>query len=271
MNHIHPRIVAIHEAVAPLHDQLCRHPLYDEITSLEAVHVFMESHVFAVWDFMCLLKSLQRSLTCVDPVWAPVASPETCRLINEIVLGEESDLDPSGDGASSHFELYVDAMRQCGADTRPVSSWIEHVRRERTWPTDLAEHNVPAPAARFLQSTRGMIENGSVHTIASCFTFGRENVIPEMFQSIVEEIDRQTERLTILSYYLRRHIEVDGDEHGPLAYEMISRLCGDDGRLWDEVEAAAQESLKARITFWDDILEAVTSATTLRRMTVIAT
>ena len=76
--------------------RLMQHPLYKSITDERGLQIFMASHVFCVWDFQCLLKSLQRHLTCVEVPWLPSADPEARRLINEIVLDEESDLTPSG-------------------------------------------------------------------------------------------------------------------------------------------------------------------------------
>ena len=82
----------------------------------------MEYHVYAVWDFMSLLKALQIELTCTTLPWKPVGDTKIRRLINSIVLEEESDVDADGN-PSSHYEMYLDAMIECGADTKKIESF----------------------------------------------------------------------------------------------------------------------------------------------------
>src|SRR6478735_771827 len=107
----------------PLRKKLLDHPVYARIADVDAVRTFMEHHVFAVWDFMSLLKALQQRLTCVTVPWTPQGHRLSRRLINEIVLEEESDEDTRG-GYISHFELYRAAMKQCGADTSRVDAFL---------------------------------------------------------------------------------------------------------------------------------------------------
>ena len=111
---------------------LVNHPLYNKIDSIDAIQRFMETHVFAVWDFMSLLKRLQIELTCASIPWVPVGNPITRRLINEIVFGEESDVDENGH-AVSHFELYLQAMEDIGADTRAITSYIKKLNKGESW------------------------------------------------------------------------------------------------------------------------------------------
>ena len=104
-----PPIELIEAHIAPLRDQLSAHPLYSSISTQEHLRLFMESHVFAVWDFMSLLKALQRTLTCVDLPWVPTPYPASRRFINSIVLGEESDecLHHKDAGAHQYNEFYA--------------------------------------------------------------------------------------------------------------------------------------------------------------------
>ena len=104
-----------------------------------------------------------------------------------------------------------------------------------------------------LKSTFDVIESGETHKIASAFTFGREDLIPDMFTSIVKEYNTDN-NLDKFVYYLERHIELDGGEHGPLALELISNLCGNDNKKWRDVEETAIASLVSRRELWDLVL-----------------
>lgn len=215
----------------------------------------MESHVFAVWDFMSLLKSLQASLTCVTTPWLPSLYPEAGRLINEIVLGEESDLYEGR--ALSHFELYLEAMRQAGANTRPIEKFLHNLREGLSLSESLARSGAPIEAQVFVRSTFAFISASKPHITAAAFTFGREDLIPAMFRQIVRDLRQSVPGLSVFEYYLERHIEVDGDDHGPKARRMLQELCGDNPRRESEAENAASEALEARAQLWDAILERI--------------
>ena len=205
----------------------------------------MEHHVYAVWDFMSLLKALQSLLTCTTSPWKPVGDGKIRQLVNSIVLEEESDVDKENNPLS-HYEMYIDAMKQCGANTSAIESFVSNVST-----TNIPSVNDGVDA--FLKTTFDVIESNETHKIASAFTFGREDLIPDMFTAIVNEYNTEN-NLDKFVYYLERHIELDGGEHGPLALELISNLCGDDDDKWREVEETAIACLVARKKLWDSIL-----------------
>ncbi len=245
------------EQLAPYREQLISHPLYQGIHTTQDLRVFMEHHVFAVWDFMSLLKALQQKLTCVDLPWRPVGSPGVRRMINEIVTGEESDVDLLGNPAS-HFELYHEAMRGAGADTNTIDKMILGASRGMSWQKALELAAPPVSVQRFIQFTFRLIDSGETHKIAAAFTFGREDLIPDMFTAIVEDLEKRSDNnLGPMIYYLKRHIELDGDEHGPLAWQMMRELCGNDINKWNEAAEVAKESLQHRIALWNGILQAM--------------
>ena len=243
--------------IEPLRQQLIHHRVYSAIRHIEDLQVFMERHVFAVWDFMSLLKSLQRNLTCTKVPWVPVGSPQTRYLINEIVLGEESDVDENGQH-TSHFELYLRAMKQAGGDTEVIETLIENLKRGMAIHECLRQNYIPAASAEFMLNTFAVIQTGKVHVQAAVFTFGREDLIPGIFINLVNELNKNAgNRLSILTYYLERHIEVDGGHHAHLGYEMTTELCGDSAHKWEEATIAVKDALRHRINLWDAIAEAM--------------
>ncbi len=247
-------IEAIEARIAPLRERLASHPLYPSLRTPEHLRIFMESHVYAVWDFMSLLKTLQRALTCVDVPWVPTRFPASRRFINEIVLGEESDEFEGRPG--SHFEIYLEAMERAGANTAVIRGVVERVASTPRAEVDL--DGVPGAAKSFVETTFATIRTGSLAAQAAAFTFGREDAIPGMFRSLVRDLNREMGGdLAQFVWYLERHIEVDGDEHGPLSLRMVADLCGDNPALWEEAAQAAEEAIGARLALWDGILELI--------------
>jgi hypothetical protein len=254
-------IKKIENRLAPFRTTLFDHGVYGEIDRLESLRLFMEHHVFAVWDFMSLLKVLQRRLCCVDVPWLPPIDLEGSRFINEIVLAEESDEDGRG-GFASHFELYHRSMNQCGASTAAIDGFLNDLRRGVDVSTAIASPTVPEAARRFVQKTFKIIENGDLCEVASAFAFGREDLLPDVFQQIVDNLNTESGgRLEDFKYYLERHIELDGDDHGPMATRLLESLCGDDQSRWEKAEQAAVNCLIARQELWDGICEAISSGT----------
>ncbi|MFI0486187.1 DUF3050 domain-containing protein [Actinomadura sp. 9N215] len=250
----HPQIEALRRTVDDARSAVIEHPIYRRLNSLDDVNTFTEHHVFAVWDFMSLLKVLQRRLTCVDVPWVPQGSVESRRLINDIVLVEESD--ELNDGFISHFELYVGGMEQAGADTETITTFLNLVRTGTDVPTAIEKAGVPAPAAEFMATTWSIIDTAPLHCQAAAFAFGREDLIPEMFDQVIK-IDDQGGKLATFRDYLARHIEVDGEEHTPMAMTMLADLCGDDQAKWDECAQTVIHALTVRRKLWDGIVQAL--------------
>jgi len=245
----------------PFGVQLANHQIYSSLQTIEDIRIFMEHHAFAVWDFMSLLKSLQRHLSCINVPWLPKGSPRTRRLINEIVLAEESD--DLSTAPASHFELYHAAMTAAGADTTPIDAFIRALCDGSSIEIALAHCAVPAGSRAFVSKTFEFIESGKPHIIAAAFTFGREEPIPGMFRKLVGSLaQRQTGTLETFMLYLDRHIELDEDHHGPMAIEMLAELCGDEEQCWNEATEAAISALSARLNLWSAVMSEVARART---------
>jgi len=252
-----PRVRQLLDNIADAREALISHPVYARVDSVESMHAFMSFHIWAVWDFMCLLKGLQVNLSCVQVPWFPHGDRTLRRLVNEIVVAEETDEDGRG-GYSAHFELYLDAMDQCGADSASVHRFIDALRRGEDVGSALDLANPPEGARTFSMDTCAIISSGSLPAIAAAFTFGREDVVPLMFQEILDQVKAcELAGYDRFIYYLDRHIAVDADEHGPMAFEMIDLLCGDDAEKWAAAEAAARRHIESRIRLWDGALEAI--------------
>ena len=253
--------VALAEQLQPIYARLAKHRLYATFRDLDDVKLFMEIHIFAVWDFMSLLKSLQRTLTCIEVPWLPTSSSESGRLVNEIVLGEESDIFRGE--VLSHFDLYRIAMREAGADTFAIDNLLRGIEAGETWERALEKSGAHPAAQNFVRATFQFIHTGKPHVIASAFTFGREDLIPEIFRGFLRDQDeRLNGRLATFRWYLDRHIEVDGEQHGPMALQMVSDLCRDDPAKWAEAAQAARTALRARIALWDGIAESIATRST---------
>lgn len=246
--------------LAPIREQLINHRLYERLHSVEAIQIFMQHHVFAVWDFLSLLKSLQRKLTSIDIPWYPSSNRIGCRLINEITLGEESDDDGQG-GFASHFEMYLSAMDQCGADTSKIGAVITSLQVGATRETAFAAASVPASVQEFVETTFSIIENCEVCAVAAAFTFGREDSLPDVFEEVVSAVNAGSAVcLDRFEYYLKRHIELDGDQHRGMAQQLVQELCGHDASRWEAAQITAVQSLNARLHLWDAIADQIDSS-----------
>jgi hypothetical protein len=239
------------EDIRDARDALVNHLLYGQVRTMRELRVFMETHAFAVWDFMCLLKSLQARLTGQGFPWLPPADREAARLINEIVLGEESDELAPG-VYLSHFELYLLAMKDCGADTQAIEGFVSAVRHGVPLRESLLL--APAPARTFVSGTLAFCRRAP-HETAAAFLYGREDLIPAMFTRILAEAGALGSADCMrLRLYLERHVEIDGGSHGPMAKRLMESLCGSDEKKWREAGVAAREALAERQGLWDGVL-----------------
>ncbi|MEI6241719.1 MAG: DUF3050 domain-containing protein, partial [Planctomycetia bacterium] len=201
------------------------------------------------------LKALQQKFTCTTAPWLPTPDREARRLVNEIVLDEESDELPEG-GYASHFELYMESMEAAGADTRPVGRMLAALADGAPVADALAAAGIPSATTDFVRTTFAIIDSGSTPAIAAAFTFGREDVIPDMFRNLVASLaDEDPVAWNRFRYYLERHIAHDDAKHAPICRRIVSGLCGDDPAAWAEASHTARRCLEARIALWDAIAD----------------
>lgn len=249
------------EHILPLQEELSRHPVYEALRTIEDLRVFMTHHVFSVWDFMSLVKYLQQRITPIEVPWIPRGDPQLRYFINQLVLEEESDT-ASGEGGilvyGSHFEYYCNAMSEIGADGRMPREFLDLVR-EKGVDDALYADLVPLPARCFSETTFGLIGEDKSHQVAAALAVGRERVIPDMFRRFLREMHVNESQAPAFHYYLKRHVRLDEDFHGPLSLRLLETLCAGDPAKIEEAETAAEESICARIRFWDGVLDAIES------------
>jgi hypothetical protein len=239
-----------------LRAQLLDHPVYSEVASITDLRRFMEDHVFAVWDFMSLLKRLQQDLTCTSVPWFPADNARAARLINDIVIGEETDVDPDGSYVS-HLDLYLRAMADVGASTRQFDAFRALARVGTSVEAAMVRTGVPPHVRAFVVHTMQLAESGSTEEVLAAFFYGREDIIPEMFSRLKQTLpgaSNDNDPLRHFTYYIDRHIELDGDSHGPMGRELLEGLVADSPQRDERALRAACNSIKARIELWNGTL-----------------
>lgn len=231
---------------------LLNHAIYQQVKDLKSLQIFMSNHVFAVWDFMTLLKTLQRRLTCIESPWLPPIDIHSARLVNEIVLVEETDEITPG-YYLSHFQLYLAAMEEVGADSQPIQTFTAAIQQGTPANEALANLAIPESTKSFVMNTL-KIANGLDHEVAAAFLLGREDIIPKMFSQILTQLEGvQNIPCNSFRLYLERHTHIDEEQHAPMAKKLLKNICADDLLKWKEALNTANNALKARHRFWDGI------------------
>lgn len=249
------------EKVKNLRKELATHPIYAAVTDMNDLTIFMQHHIYSVWDFMSLVKYLQNKIAPAQTPWLPFGDAHVQRFINDIVLEEESDEGiPLEDGTTtytSHFNLYAQAMEEVKeGSSQLIRAFVSKVASDSL---SVARETTPIPSAaeKFMETTFAFIDGDKPHVIAAAFALGREHIIPEMFRALLDKMNISREEAGVFHYYLDRHIELDGDHHGPMSMRMLELLCEDDPAKIAEAEEAALFAIKARIEFWDGVLLAI--------------
>ncbi len=247
------------EFIESLRVKLEAHPIYAAVTTLDDLRVFMQHHVYSVWDFMSLIKYLQNEVAPARWPWTPSGDASVQRFINELVLEEETDVAlPGQEGHTSHFMLYLEAMREIGADAGTPARFVQKVA-EQGIDAALGSGLAPAPSAAFTRTTFDFLASGKPNAVAAALALGREHVIPSMFRAFLSRMAVTEAQAPSFYYYLNRHVHLDEDFHAPLSLRLLAALCGDDAEKWREAEAAAETAVNARLQFWDGVLQALPS------------
>lgn len=249
------RIEQLTSKLSPLMSEIINHPLYSDLTSVANLRVFMSEHVFAVWDFMCLLKELHSRLVSTAVPWLPPKDALGANLVGSILIGEESDVAENGSYAS-HFDIYLSAMEKIGADTRPIRKLLFLVMNGCNFKEAFDLIPIRPGTKNFVLTTFSFFSQ-PLHELAATFVYGREGITSSMFAPVLKQLElkmlRELPQCRTLVYYFKRHIELDDNEHFPKALKMLANLVGNDNKKLKEAEQAAIKALHARITFLTNI------------------
>ncbi len=247
----------VNEQLAPLIEKIKNHSLYAAIDSIENLRIFMENHVFAVWDFVCLLKELYSRLVTTRAPWFPPKDPYSAHLISRILIEEESDHALDGQAHYSHFELYLQAMQAMQADTRPIEYFLQRLKQGDILIAAMESAQLSVAIQHFVLTTFGFFDQDTP-ILAAAFVYGREAITTAMFTPLVQRLQRsipqhQQPSIQLLLYYFNRHIELDHHEHFPQALKILHHLAGEDEKKWREIAVHARLALQSRLVFLDHI------------------
>lgn len=241
------------DIISSIKQQLENHAIYEAVESLEDLQCFMQHHVYSVWDFMSLVKYVQGIVAPANSPWLPGGDSNVKRFINELVLEEETDELINGEGYSSHFELYQQAMLEVGADISISNAFLDDVR-EHGVSQAVTMGNIPGLCRDFTEVTFACIAADKAHEVAASLALGREHIIPTMFRAILKQTGVSELQAPTFHYYLNRHVHMDEETHGPLSLRLLNGLCNGDSVKIDEAIVAAKTAVEARVKLWDELL-----------------
>lgn len=240
-------------ATEALKNSVIHHPVINAIQTPRDLQIFMQHHIICVFDFMSLVKSLQQKLASNTNCWLPSGNRNITRFINEIMLDEESDMAPDGKPLS-HFEWYLHAMAETGADATPIIQLIEKLERQISMTEALQKSSLPQAAVNHCQIIQEICAQ-PVDVVANVFYHSRESIIPAMFHNIVAVIEQHQLDCPWLKSYLERHMACDSEVHGPMAKQMVDYLNKPQHR--QTYEHWISQALSARLALYEAAILAI--------------
>ena len=187
--------------------------------------------------------------------WQP-PNRKHSRLINEIVMEEESDED-GHNGYISHFELYMEAMQQAGADVGLAHKFAAALADGRPALDALKELEAPSAVQQFVANTLDIAQHSTTSEVCAAFFFGREELIPGLFKKLLDSLRSHAVSVDRLDFYMDRHMTMDADRHGPMARALLLDLCGNSEERCLAAQASAKKCLLARLALWDGVVHAI--------------
>jgi hypothetical protein len=140
-------------------------------------------------------------------------------------------------------------MRDIGASTRQFEKFRSLVLVGIPVEVALARIGAPPHVQAFVAHTMALANSGSTEEVLAAFFYGREDIIPEMFGRLLNTLYRakhNNDRVRNFIYYIDRHIELDGDSHGPMGRELLEDLLANSPNRVEQARRAACSSIDAR-------------------------
>jgi hypothetical protein len=245
------------QKVLPAQDKILNHQVYKEIENLDDLNLFLEYHVFFVWDQMSSLKAMQKDLTCMNVPWVPKRSPQTRKYINELVLNAEGN-DLISETVLSEYESYLELMRESDADSSSIERLEKSINRGENF-KDLLDHlDMPKVVKSYLDFTYKTIESKDAHKIAANFVFGKQSLIPHRLVKLLNELNKKFPvDLSLQIKYFESKVMKETGKIEDVAKKIFEELCGHDEEKWDDVAEVAERTLERRLQLWDDIKNAI--------------
>jgi hypothetical protein len=245
------------ELVSIAMDNLRNHELFYSVSTIEDLRIYMKYQVWCVWDFMALVKSIQLGIVPPAIIWTPPKDASLGAYIYEILLTEETDINETATGRSSHFETYLRAMDQVGADTTQILRFMELLSSGTPFLTAIQTIQIPTQAKSFVQTTLSHAHS-ELHIAVAAFCLTREGIIPDMFTTFLGNFQLEL-NISTFKWYMNRHIVIDNDSHGPLSAKLFKTVVGTDPERLAEALDAALVALDARKALLDAILDEISS------------
>ena len=240
--------------LAPLLELRCQklktHPVFEFVQTKEDLRYFMSWHAFAVWNFMSLAQRLQHELKSAHLPWTPPKSSPVARMLNDIVLGEESDVKMWG-WHSSHIDLYLSAMKEVGANASQLEKFLGLISLKIEVNNALRMVKAPEAVQKFVLATNATVKNGSVSEVLGAFLYAREEAIPHIFNSRLAEWFDPIEQAPNFMYYLKRHIALQGECEGSVAMELVNDLTRGLEDSLQKIQHASVMAIDQRLALWN--------------------
>lgn len=251
------RVAYILNEIEDLKSELAAHCLYTKLQHMEDIHIFMEHHVFAVWDFMSLAKALQLHLDATQVIEKQTDNSKILGFVNGILTGGETDPNKK-EIVLSHLEMYLELMDEIGANTTNIKKLIASSAAGLDIHEAMQIAQLTDEQQRILNFTQTIIATNEIHKIAVAATLVPEGMISNRFLKILKETEERDNLLVPkFKNYLNRYKAIDGNDYGLLSLEMVTHFCDSDGKKWVDILDIAMKTLSHRIYLWDAIVDEI--------------